>query len=234
MDALTATGGRAMPGPASHARHNLSDGESVTTPKIEPQCTHAAKLKTQREEGQARTATLPPRETPSSAQEANAGGGRRTVRPKQHTHPFINVALLLIPRRQRVGPPRKCTLPGDGATMGSPPLGFCRPACGFWRCGNDGLTRHRTACHGRRPDVVKTGRCELCEERSPHLLRCPGSAGARTEKHGVGTGEVRSLCFTRELARFPLDAERRQARLGCGRTPMLVAGSSSPLSLVVR
>ncbi|PBJ78900.1 hypothetical protein BCY84_03686 [Trypanosoma cruzi cruzi] len=65
--------------------------------------------------------------------------------------------------------------------MGSPPLGFCRPACGFWRCGNDGLTRHRTACHGRRPDVVKTGRCELCEERSLHLLRCPGSAGARTE-----------------------------------------------------
>ncbi|KAF8302549.1 hypothetical protein TcBrA4_0050370 [Trypanosoma cruzi] len=170
-----------MPGPASHARHNLSDGESVTTPKIEPQCTRAAKLKTQREECQARPATLPPRETPSSAQEANAGGGRRTVRPKQHTHPFINVALLLIPRRQRVGPPRKCTLPGDGATMGSPPLGFCRPACGFWRCGNDGLTRHRTACHGRRPEVVKTGRCELCEERSPHLLRCPGSAGARTE-----------------------------------------------------
>ncbi|PBJ68570.1 hypothetical protein BCY84_21334 [Trypanosoma cruzi cruzi] len=65
--------------------------------------------------------------------------------------------------------------------MGSPPLGFCRPACGFWRCGNDGLTRHRTACHGRRPDVVKTGQRELCEERSPHLLRCPGSAGARTE-----------------------------------------------------
>ncbi|PBJ76303.1 hypothetical protein BCY84_00732 [Trypanosoma cruzi cruzi] len=65
--------------------------------------------------------------------------------------------------------------------MGSPPLGFCRPACGFWRCGNDGLTRHRTACHGRRPDVVNTGRCELCEGRSLHLLRCPGSAGARTE-----------------------------------------------------
>ncbi|PBJ69253.1 hypothetical protein BCY84_20150 [Trypanosoma cruzi cruzi] len=82
MDVLTATGGRAMPGQASHTRHNLSDGESVTTPKIEPQCTHAAKLETQREEGQARTATLSPRETPSSAQEANAGGGRRTVRPK--------------------------------------------------------------------------------------------------------------------------------------------------------
>ncbi|RNC46750.1 hypothetical protein TcCL_NonESM03352 [Trypanosoma cruzi] len=82
VDALTATGGRAMPGPASHARHNLSDGESVTMPKIESQCTHAAKFETQREEGQARTATLPPRKTPSSAQEVNAGGGQRTVRPK--------------------------------------------------------------------------------------------------------------------------------------------------------
>ncbi|RNC34423.1 hypothetical protein TcCL_Unassigned02789 [Trypanosoma cruzi] len=33
-----------MPVPDSHARHNLSDGESVTTPKIEPQCTHAVRL----------------------------------------------------------------------------------------------------------------------------------------------------------------------------------------------
>ncbi|PBJ69241.1 hypothetical protein BCY84_20169 [Trypanosoma cruzi cruzi] len=82
MDFLTATGGRAMPGQASHTRHNLSGGESITTPKIESQCTRAAKLETQREEGQARPATLSPRETPSSAQEANAGGGRRTVRPK--------------------------------------------------------------------------------------------------------------------------------------------------------
>ncbi|KAF8305898.1 hypothetical protein TcBrA4_0039850 [Trypanosoma cruzi] len=84
MDALTATGGgqcRARPATPG----TISDGESVTTPKIEPQCTHAAKLKTQREEGQARTATLPPRETPSSAQEANAGGGRRTVPKAAHT-----------------------------------------------------------------------------------------------------------------------------------------------------
>ncbi|RNC58751.1 hypothetical protein TcCL_ESM03581 [Trypanosoma cruzi] len=110
-----------------------------------------------------------------------------------HTHPFINVALLPIPLRQSVGPPRKCTLPGDGATMGSPPLKFCCPACGFWRCGNGGLTRHRTACHGRRTDVVKTGRCELCEVTSPHLLRCPGSAGARTETWSGHWGSEESV-----------------------------------------
>ncbi|ESS61428.1 hypothetical protein TCDM_10988 [Trypanosoma cruzi Dm28c] len=33
IDILTATGGRAMPGQASHTRHKLSDGESITTPK---------------------------------------------------------------------------------------------------------------------------------------------------------------------------------------------------------
>ncbi|RNC35241.1 Tbingi protein [Trypanosoma cruzi] len=117
--------------------------------------------------------------------------------------------------------------------MGSPALGFCRPACGFWRCGNDGLTRHRTACHGRRPDVVKTGQRELCEERSPHLLRCPARQ-APGQKRGVDNREVRNLCFTKEFSRFPLDAERRQARCGCCVTPMLVAGVYFPLFLVLR
>ncbi|RNC33698.1 hypothetical protein TcCL_Unassigned03580, partial [Trypanosoma cruzi] len=64
-------------------------------------------------------------------------------------------------------------------------------------------------------------------------LRCPARQ-APGQKGGVDTGEVSNPCFTRESARFPLDAERRQARRGCGRTPMLVAGSSSPLFLVVR
>ncbi|PBJ74660.1 hypothetical protein BCY84_12265 [Trypanosoma cruzi cruzi] len=105
--------------------------------------------------------------------------------------------------------------------MGSPPLGFCRPACGFWRCGNDGLTRHRTACHGRRPDVVKTGHVS-CARREVRTYSAARLGRRRTETWS-GHWEVRSLCFTRELARLPLDAERRQARRGaagrraCGR-----------------
>ncbi|RNC53768.1 hypothetical protein TcCL_ESM08874 [Trypanosoma cruzi] len=57
--------------------------------------------------------------------------------------------------------------------MGSTPVEFRCPACGFWRHSGDGLAHRRTARHGGRPDIVRTGPHEQREETILHLLRCP-------------------------------------------------------------
>ncbi|RNC54600.1 Tbingi protein [Trypanosoma cruzi] len=116
-------------------------------------------------------------------------------------HPFINVPLSPIPGRQRVRPPRKRTLPGDDTPMGSTPAEFPRPTCSFQCHSSDGLTRHRTACHGHQPDIVKNSQRELCEETSPHLLRCP-ALQAPIQKPGVDAWEMRKLCSTKILSQF--------------------------------
>ncbi|RNC56235.1 hypothetical protein TcCL_ESM06228, partial [Trypanosoma cruzi] len=104
------------------------------------------------------------------------------------------------PRRQGVRPPRKCSLPDDGAEMGTLPVEFCRPAFGFRRCGDDETTRYRTACHGRRPDVVKTGhavpRNYTNARQSPH--RAPPESGTVGVK---GLGRRRSRQHAAAVAR---------------------------------
>ncbi|RNC59741.1 dispersed gene family protein 1 (DGF-1), partial [Trypanosoma cruzi] len=160
-------------------------------------------------------------------------------------HPCISVPLSPIPGRQRVRPPRRRTLPGEDSPMESAPAEFPRPTCGFQRHSSDGLARHRTACHGHRPDVAKTGQRELCEETVPHLRRRPAPQ-AHGKKHGVDAWEVGNLCFTKKLAQLPLESGRHcpQQRLcAAGRhksprkrgiTLMLVAGASSSLFLICR
>ncbi|KAF8290718.1 hypothetical protein TcBrA4_0120860 [Trypanosoma cruzi] len=81
-DVLTATGGRAMPGPGQPTpRHNLRRRECHDA-KIDHNARAPPRLKHSGKNANAAPATLPPRETPSSAQEAMPAGGRRTVRPK--------------------------------------------------------------------------------------------------------------------------------------------------------
>ncbi|KAF8289670.1 hypothetical protein TcYC6_0026250 [Trypanosoma cruzi] len=97
-----------------------------------PQCTHAAKLETQQEERQLRTATLPPQATPSAAQE-NAGEEQRTVLSKGSTHTSIHQRPTAadIEWHQRRHAAEKAHVARRWHPDGSPPVKFRRPACGF-------------------------------------------------------------------------------------------------------
>ncbi|KAF8308174.1 hypothetical protein TcBrA4_0000060 [Trypanosoma cruzi] len=157
---------------ASHTRHKHPDSKNVTTPKMAPQCTHSAKLETQQEERQLRTATLPPQEIPSAAQE-NAGEGRRTVR-QGSTHTSIHQRPLPPLNGNRgVMLPIRRTLPGDGTPMGSHRSNFAVQHAAFspakvteWA----GIARHTT---GIDRYIVKYNQREMCDETLPHLLCCP-------------------------------------------------------------
>ncbi|KAF8292556.1 hypothetical protein TcYC6_0116680 [Trypanosoma cruzi] len=124
---------------------------------------------------------------------------------------------------KEVRPPRRRNSPGDDTPMGSTPVEFRCPACGFWRHSGDGLAHRRTARHGGRPDIVRTGPHEQREETILHLLRCPalrapgikmdwtlkrrGSRASRKSWRGFSlkwNGSAANSAFTRRGGATPL------------------------------
>ncbi|RNF01956.1 hypothetical protein TcG_11465 [Trypanosoma cruzi] len=95
------------------------------------------------------------------------------------THALVNVTLSLISRRQRGQAAEKTHFSRRRQTNGMTTCLFSPSSMRVsvpQQCPTDPLP-HGTPRH--RPDIVKTGRPELCGEASLPLLRCGSHVGCR-------------------------------------------------------